>query len=215
MSPLKANISQQALALGFDTLGFADPSAISHTGHDLQQFLTLGYHGDMEWMERNADRRGDPGALWPQAKSAIVVGHNYGPETNPMQKLACKDAGNISCYAQNQDYHDVMKKKLRRLARWLAETYGCEVKLFVDTAPVMEKPLAQAAGLGWQGKHTCLVSREYGSWLFIGSIFTTMQIPPDKTETDHCGSCTACLDICPTAAFIAPHQLDARRCISY
>ncbi|MDX2074058.1 MAG: tRNA epoxyqueuosine(34) reductase QueG [Alphaproteobacteria bacterium] len=185
----------------------------------LRGFLERQHHGDMGWMTEKSDRRADPRTLWPEVRSIIVVGHNYGPETNPLEKLTQKNIGNISCYAQNHDYHDVIKKKLKALARWVAGNYGCKVKVFVDTAPVMEKPLAEMAGLGWQGKHTCLVSREFGSWLFLGSIFTTLTIPmEDQTPQQvrgSCGSCTACLDICPTQAFTAERELDARKCISY
>ena len=169
----------------------------------------------MSWMETTAARRADPAALWPEAKSVIVVGLNYTPAEDPLAALAQPERASISVYAQGDDYHDLVKKKLRRLAGFVANTYSADVKLFVDTAPVMEKPLAEAAGLGWQGKHTNLVSRDFGSWLFLGSIFTTLAIEPDQAETDHCGSCHRCLEICPTDAFPAPYQLDARRCISY
>ncbi|MFO0389057.1 MAG: tRNA epoxyqueuosine(34) reductase QueG [Alphaproteobacteria bacterium] len=208
-------LSAKAKALGFDTVGFCHPSAIIEAGQALHEFLARGHHGEMYWLSEHADRRSNPEVLWPEAKSVIVVGHNYAPAENPLPRLEQKTIGNISCYAQNKDYHDVMKKKLRQLAREIATTHSCDVKLFVDTAPVMEKPLAQAAGIGWQGKHTCLVSREFGSWLFIGSIFTTLELPADAKESDHCGTCTKCLDICPTQAFTAPRELDARRCISY
>ena len=182
----------------------------------LQEFIASGRHGDMHWMEDKADRRADPKTLWPEVESIIVLGHNYGPDFNPMEKLQHKDKGNISCYALNRDYHDVIKKKLKQLARWIAATYGCEVKVFVDTAPVMEKPLATAAGIGWQGKHTCVVSREFGSWLFLGSIFTNLVIPSEADENkNHCGTCTKCLDICPTQAFDGEGKLDARKCIAY
>ena len=163
-----------------------------------------------------AHRRADPRAMWPGARSAVVVGLNYGPEVDPLAVLQRLDRGAISAYAQTgRDYHDVVKKKLRQLARWMAETYACEVKLFVDTAPIMEKPLAQQAGMGWQGKHSNLVSRSHGSWLFLGEVLTSLDLPPDQPEPDHCGSCQKCLDICPTDAFPAPYQLDARRCIAY
>ncbi len=211
----KERILAYATSLGFDAVGFADPRSIEPAGRDLHDFLARGYHGDMHWMADKADRRASPASLWPQARSAIVVGHNYGPDENPLEKLSDKERGNISCYAHGKDYHDVIKKKLRVLARWIAENFACEVKLFVDTAPVMEKPLAQAAGIGWQGKHTCLVSREHGSWLFIGSVFTTLPLISGEAEADHCGTCTRCLDVCPTQAFTGPRQLDARRCIAY
>lgn len=215
MFALKDDITNKARELGFETVGFTAPDAIAGAQQDLQAFLAQGYHGDMGWMERNSEKRANPSVLWPEAKSIILVGHNYAPANNPLDKLQDKTVGNISCYAQNKDYHDVMKKKLRQLARWLVENHDCDVKLFVDTAPVMEKPLAEAAGLGWQGKHTCLVSREFGSWLFIGSVFTTLELAPESPAGNHCGNCTACLDICPTDAFDGPGKLDARRCISY
>ena len=166
-------------------------------------------------MEDTADRRSHPNALWPDAKSIVVLGLNYGPDHDPLESLERTDRGVISVYARNRDYHDIIKKRLKRLARWMADRWDCEVKVFVDTAPVMEKPIAQSAGLGWQGKHTNLVSREFGSWLFLGEVFTTLDLPPDDAEQDHCGGCQSCLDICPTKAFPAPYKLDARRCISY
>jgi epoxyqueuosine reductase len=169
----------------------------------------------MEWMAKTAPRRGDPRALWPQARSVIMLGLNYGPTADPLAILRRRDRGAISVYAHADDYHDIIKPRLKALARWLIAQAGGEVKVFVDTAAVMEKPLAAAAGLGWQGKHTNLVSRQFGSWLFLGAIFTTLDLPPDAPEIDHCGSCRACIDICPTAAFPAPYRLDARRCISY
>ncbi len=230
---ISEGITSQARALGFDTVGFARPQLAARYAAGLGEFLALGHHGDMQWMEEKADRRSDPLTLWPEAKSVIVLGHNYAPETNPMEKLAQKNIGNISCYALNEDYHEVIKKKLKALARWLVATYGGDVKVFVDTAPVMEKPLAEAAGLGWVGKHTCLVSREFGSWLFIGSVFTTLDYnvilseakdlagakkdssPAVQNDIAHCGTCTKCIDICPTQAFTAERKLDARRCISY
>ena len=181
----------------------------------LDAYLSAGHHGAMTWLEERAEARADPAALWPAARSAIVLGLNYGSETDPLAILARKSQGAISVYAQGDDYHDVVKKKLKAVAGFIFQTYGAEVKVFVDTAPVMEKPLAQKAGLGWQGKHTNLVSREFGSWLFLGSIFTTLELPADAPEEDHCGNCHQCLDICPTNAFPAPYRLDARRCISY
>lgn len=216
MEPLKKSlIRTQALATGFDTVGFCAPSLPLSASVGLQGFLTAGHHGDMSWLAEKTDWRARPDVLWPQARSVIMLGHNYAPAYHPLEKLAHKTTGNLSCYAQNEDYHEVVKKKLKTLARQLVQQFGCEVKVFVDTAPVMEKPLAQAAGLGWQGKHTCLVSREFGSWLFIGSIFTTLELEPDPPERNHCGSCSQCLDICPTQAFTAPGNIDARRCISY
>ncbi len=169
----------------------------------------------MDWLERNADRRGDPHQIWPDGRSIVMLGINYGPSENPLLVLQRRMRGAISVYAQGDDYHEVIKPRLKKLGRWLIDNAGGEIKVFVDTAPVMEKPLAEAAGLGWQGKHTNLVSREHGSWLFLGAIFTSLELPPDAAERDHCGTCRACLDICPTAAFPAPYQLDARRCISY
>jgi epoxyqueuosine reductase len=183
----------------------------------LRQFLAEGAHGDMDWMETTSARRGNPRALWPEVGSVIMLGLNYGqdPASDPLAILGRRDRGAISVYAQGDDYHDIIKPRLKALARWLTAQAGGDAKVFVDTAAVMEKPLAAAAGIGWQGKHTNLVSRQFGSWLFLGAIFTTLELPPDAPEIDHCGSCQACLDICPTAAFPAPYQLDARRCISY
>jgi epoxyqueuosine reductase len=188
-------------------------SARSRAG--LAGFLDEGHHGDMEWMAAHPERRSDPRAMWAQVRAVITLGVNYGPDRDPMAILGSPDRGAISVYAQGDDYHDVIKKRLKRLARWLVAQAGGDVKAFVDTAAVMEKPLAAAAGIGWQGKHTNLVSRRFGSWLFLGAIFTTLDLPPDPAEADHCGSCRACLDVCPTAAFPAPYRLDARRCISY
>ncbi len=179
------------------------------------EFLGLGAHGDMAWLKANAERRADPRALWPQVRSIVMLGLNYGPDDDPLAILKDRVRGDISVYARGDDYHDLIKPRLKNLGRWLIENAGGEIKVFVDTAPVMEKPLAAAAGLGWQGKHTNLVSRQLGSWLFLGAIFTTLDLPPDEAERDHCGTCQACLDVCPTAAFPAPYRLDARRCISY
>jgi len=192
-----------------------DAQAGPHNREGLLAYLTAGNHGAMEWMETRKDERADPQMLWRDARSAIVLGLNYGPDRDPLEILTHKDKGAISVYAQGEDYHDVVKKKLKAVAGFIFEKARADVKVFVDTAPVMEKPLAQKAGLGWQGKHTNLVSREFGSWLFLGSIFTTLEIPPDDSEADHCGNCHQCLDICPTNAFPAPYRLDARRCISY
>jgi epoxyqueuosine reductase len=192
------------------------PPELSAQSRDgLYRFLGEGQHGDMAWLADRPERRSDPKAMWPQVRSVIMLGVNYGPDRDPMAVLGTPDRGAISVYAQGDDYHDVIKKRLKRLARWLIAQAGGDVKVFVDTAAVMEKPLAAAAGIGWQGKHTNLVSRRFGSWLFLGAIFTTLDLPPDPAEADHCGSCRACLDICPTAAFPAPYRLDARRCISY
>jgi epoxyqueuosine reductase len=212
---VKAALARKAQALGFDGIGVAAPDAISIAANHFREFLDTGAHGDMDWLARDPERRADPRGLWPDVRSVIMLGVNYGPDEDPLDILKQRARGAISVYAQGDDYHDVIKKRLKTLARWLATTTQCEVKVFVDTAAVMEKPLAQAAGVGWQGKHTNLVSREFGSWLFLGAIFTTLELPRDESEIDHCGTCQACLDICPTAAFPAPYKLDARRCISY
>ena len=212
---LKGALAQQASALGFDCIGVTDPDAIADTGKHFREFLARGGHGDMDWLAAQPERRTDPRVLWGGVRSIIMVGVNYGPDENPLEILKLRARGAISAYAQGDDYHDLIKKRLKALARWLVATTGDEVKVFVDTAAVMEKPLAQAAGLGWQGKHTNLVSREFGSWLFLGAIFTASELPRDEADADRCGSCRACQDICPTAAFPAPYKLDARRCISY
>ena len=212
---LKAALIEAAREHGFDTIGIAPPDAAPDAKARLEQFLSEGAHGDMVWMATTAERRGDPRALWPQVRSIVMLGVNYGPQHDPLAILEERTRGAISVYAQREDYHEVIKKRLKALARWLIAQAGGDVKVFVDTAAVMEKPLAASAGLGWQGKHTNLVSREYGSWLFLGSIFTTLDLPADNPDADHCGSCSACLDVCPTAAFPAPYRLDARRCISY
>ena len=208
-------IRARARALGFDSVGFARAELPGDVRMRLEEALALGHHGTMDWLATRRDARTQPRTLWPEARSVIMLGVNYGPESDPLDKLRQRDIGNISCYAQGDDYHDVVKKKLKALGRWIGETWGCALKVFVDTAPVAEKPLGQKAGIGWQGKHTNLVSREFGSWLFLGAIYTELEIDPDQEETDHCGSCRACLDICPTDAFPAPYKLDARRCISY
>ena len=212
---LKDALASEARALGFDCVGVTSPDAIADAAGHFRAFLDSGAHGEMDWLAANPERRADPRGLWPAVRSVIMLGLNYGSDESPLTILESRGLGAISVYAQGDDYHDLIKKRLKTLARWLVATSGCEVKVFVDTAAVMEKPLAQAAGLGWQGKHTNLVSREFGSWLFLGAIFTTSDLPRDDAEADHCGSCRACLDICPTAAFPAPYQLDARRCISY
>src|SRR6267142_2202934 len=214
-SSLKAALGHEASALGFDCVGVTDPGAIADAARHFRAFLDSCAHGDMDWLAANPERRANPRRLWPAVRSVIMLGVNYGPDENPLAILESRTRGTISVYAQGDDYHDLIKKRLKALARWLVATSGCEVKVFVDTAAVMEKPLAQAAGLGWQGKHTNLVSRQFGSWLFLGAIFTTLDLPRDDADGDHCGSCQACLDICPTAAFPAPYKLDARRCISY
>jgi len=212
---LKAALAREARALGFDCMGVTDPDGIGKAGQRFREFLETGAHGNMDWLAANPERRMHPQALWPGVRSIVMLGFNYGPDENPLEILQQRTRGAISAYAQGDDYHDVIKKRLKTLARWLAATTGEEVKVFIDTAAVMEKPLAQAAGLGWQGKHTNLVSREFGSWLFLGAIFTATELPRDEPDVDRCGSCTACQDICPTAAFPAPYKLDARRCISY
>jgi epoxyqueuosine reductase len=212
---LKRALAEQARVLGFDCIGITAPDAISGSAKHFREFLDAGAHGDMDWLAQNPERRTDPRGLWTDVRSVIMLGVNYGPDEDPLLILRQSARGAISVYAQGDDYHDVIKKRLKALARWLAATASCEAKVFVDTAAVMEKPLAQASGLGWQGKHTNLVSREFGSWLFLGAIFTTLDLPRDDAEHDHCGSCRACLDICPTAAFPAPYKLDARRCVSY
>ncbi len=211
----KATIVARAQALGFDAVGIAAADVESVQAARLASFLDSGLQGDMDWLARRRDERGAPRRLWPQARSVIVLGMNYGPSRDPMAALDRTDRGTISVYAQGRDYHDVMKTRLKALGRWMVETLGGEVKVFVDTAPVMEKPLAERAGIGWQGKHTNLLSRQHGSWLFLGEVFTTLDLAPDAPEIDHCGSCSACQDICPTKAFPAPYRLDARRCISY
>src|SRR5690606_5703359 len=172
-------------------------------------FLEAGQYGDMGWLAETAERRSDPRTLWPEARSVVVLGQNYGPDEDPMAGLERRDQANVSVYARNRDYHDTVKKRLKRVARWLVAETGCQLKVFVDTAPVMEKPLAQAAGLGWQGKHSNLLSRDWGNWLFLGEIFTDLELAPDTPERDHCGSCRRCLDACPTEAFPAPYRLDA------
>jgi epoxyqueuosine reductase len=224
-------LARAAHGHGFDVIGIARPDAIPQALPRLRQFLAEGAHGDMEWMATSPERRGDPRTLWPQVRLVIMLGVNYGSAFghrfgnesghdsanagDPPAILHRRDRGAISVYAQGDDYHEIVKPRLKALARWLISQAGGEVKVFVDTAAVMEKPLAAAAGLGWQGKHTNLISPEFGSWLFLGAIFTTLDLPPDRPQGDHCGSCRACLDVCPTAAFPAPYRLDARRCISY
>ena len=208
-------LKQAAEGEGFDICRITHPHAIPQAPERLRSFLDNGYHGDMDWMARDPERRAQPAELWSQVRSVIVLGMNYASAEDPLPDLQARDKGVISVYAQRRDYHDVIKKKLKNLARWMVSQSEADVKVFVDTAPVMEKPLAAAAGLGWQGKHTNLVSREFGSWLFLCSIFTTAALPVDAPETDHCGGCQACMDICPTRAFPAPYKLDARRCISY
>jgi len=215
MSSARDAIRDLALAQGFDAVGFAPADAGTRAGDGLKAFLAAGHHGDMGWMETRAAERAHPQALWPAAKSAVVLGLSYAPAEDPLAVLSRKDRAAISVYAQGSDYHDVVKKRLKTIAREIVAKQGGDVKVFVDTAPLMEKPLAQAAGLGWQGKHTNLVSREDGSWLFLGVILTTLELHADKPDEDRCGTCSRCLDVCPTNAFPAPYKLDARRCISY
>jgi epoxyqueuosine reductase len=212
---LRHELERRAKAEGFQQLRVTRAQLPPEIGARLAVFIDSGYHGTMDWLAETADRRASPDAMWPQAKSAIMLGLSYAPKIDPMQRLQEKSTGVISVYALNRDYHDIIKGKLKRLAQWFAHVSGAEVKVFVDTAPLMEKPLAAQAGLGWQGKHTNLVSREMGSWFFIGAILTEAELPHDEAEADHCGSCQACLDICPTRAFPKAGQLDARRCISY
>jgi epoxyqueuosine reductase len=212
---LKTKLLAEAKKRGFEVAGITRPDAVPEAKARLEEFLEAGAHGDMIWMQTTAERRADPRALWPDVRSVIMLGINYGPDHDPLAILKHREQGAISVYAQGEDYHEIIKPKLKDLARWLIAQAGGDVKVFVDTAAVMEKPLAAAAGLGWQGKHTNLVSRDYGSWLFLGSIFTTLELPTDQAVSDSCGSCQACVDVCPTAAFPAPYRLDARRCISY
>lgn len=236
---IKKLITEQAKTVGFDAVGFCAADLPLEIATNLYNFLENEHHGDMGWMLEKAPYRSSPKSLWAEAQSVIMLGHNYAPDSNPLEKLENKDIGNISCYALNEDYHDVIKKRLKKLAGWIAQEYGCDVKVFVDTAPIMEKPLAEQAGLGWQGKHTCLVSREFGSWLFLGAIFTTLDLSCHPVsdivaaqdlsitekdpalmlrtpqDDDKCGTCTRCLDICPTNAFTGPREIDARKCISY
>jgi len=214
-SDLPDRLRSEAATLGFDICAFASVEEAWPASARLEAFIADGRQGEMAWIEETVERRAHPQAMWSDARSAIVLGISYGPDQDPMEALSHRERGVISVYAQGDDYHEVIKKRLKALARWLVAAEPCEVKVFVDTAPLMEKPLAQLAGLGWQGKHTNLVSREHGSWLFLGSILTDLTLPADQPHANHCGACQACLDICPTNAFPAPYQLDARRCISY
>jgi epoxyqueuosine reductase len=211
---IREAIREEALAMGFDAVGFAEARLAEKARADLGEFLARGYHGDMGWLAATAARRGDPQTLWPEARTIVVLGLNYAGEEDP-RAANDSERGAISVYARGRDYHDTLKRRLKALARWIAARWPGELKVFVDTAPVMEKPLAQKAGLGWQGKHTNLVSREFGSWLFLGEIYLSLALAPDDAESDHCGGCRRCLDACPTNAFPAPYRLDARRCISY
>lgn len=213
---LRDALCDKALEEGFADIGFCRPDATPDTAGRLAQFVGKGYHGQMSWMAERMTWRGSATALWPDAKTVVMLAEPYTPPHDPLKILDKPDSGAVSVYAQNEDYHDIVKKRLKRVGRWLIEQApNSEIKVFVDTAPVMEKPLAEAAGLGWQGKHTNLVSRNLGSWFFLGAIFTTLELTPEAKSEDHCGGCTRCLDICPTKAFPAPYQLDARRCISY
>jgi epoxyqueuosine reductase len=212
---IREAIRNRALAGGFDAVGFAEARLGAEVRAGLREFIARGYHGDMGWLAGTAERRGDPRALWPEARTVVALGVNYAPEDDPLAPAEVAECGAISAYARGRDYHDTLKIRLRALAQWIDGQWPGALKLFVDTAPVMEKPLAQRAGIGWQGKHTNLVSRNFGSWLFLGEIYLGLALEPDPAEHDHCGSCRRCLDACPTAAFPAPHRLDARRCISY
>lgn len=216
-SELKARLVAQARAEGFVSARVCRPDAVPEVPARLEAFVAAGYHGQMSWMAERMAWRGNPAALWPEARSVIMLAESYTPKHDPLEVLDHPDRAAISVYAQGRDYHDVVKKRLKRVARWLIAEAGdaTQVKVFVDTAPVSEKALGAAAGLGWQGKHTNLVSRDWGNWAFLGAIFTTLELAPDAAEVDHCGSCRACLDICPTEAFVAPYQMDARKCISY
>lgn len=212
---LKRELVERARAEGFDAVRVTGPDSIPEARLRLADWLAAGHHASMDWMAETAERRASPRALWKDVRSVIVLAMNYGPADDPMDLLTRRSHGVISAYARNRDYHDIIKGKLKQVAGLLAARAGADVKVFVDTAPVMEKPLAQAAGLGWAGKHSVIVSREFGGWLLLGVIYTTAELPPDPPERDHCGSCRRCLDICPTDAFPAPYQLDARRCIAY
>ncbi len=212
---LRRAVEARARHLGFDAIRVTRPDAVPELRERLPDWLAAAHHGDMDWMAERADQRADPRGLWPQVRSVVMLGMNYGPETDPLALIERRDRAAIAAYAQRRDYHEVVKGKLKELGGYLSAKGDVRVKVFVDTAPVMEKPLAAAAGLGWQGKHTVLISRDLGNWLLLGAIYTSADLEPDAPETDHCGSCRRCLDICPTNAFPAPYQLDARRCISY
>jgi epoxyqueuosine reductase len=215
MASLKQRIFDKAAELGFSAWGIARADAAPEAGERLKEWIAAGHHGEIGWMEARAEQRASPQGLWPQAKSVIARAKSYAPATDPMALAEARDRGRISVYAQGSDYHKVVKKALKAMGRWLADEAGCELKVFVDTAPVMEKPLSAAAGIGWQGKHSNLLSREHGSWLFLGVIYTTLELEPDEPAEPHCGTCTRCIDACPTGAIIAPNLVDARRCISY
>jgi epoxyqueuosine reductase len=215
MSLKKENILKKLYELGFDDIGIANIDDIPDQREELDSFLSNGFHGDMIWLEKNKDRRSHPSKIWDETVSIIVVSKNYGPDENPIQNISRKTDANISVYARAEDYHHVIKNQLKEFSSWLKERFDIDSKYFVDTAPIMEKPIAQIAGLGWQGKHTNLVSQRLGSWFFLGVVLIPIYIEPSKTELNHCGSCRSCIDICPTNAIIAPHKLDARKCISY
>ena len=216
MITLKTKLQQIALKEGFAKVGICAPNSNANGERNLTEYLSKGYHGSMHWLANRANWRGNPLALWPETKSIIVLADSYSQTVESLENLSKKDRAVISIYAQNKDYHNLIKKRLKRIGRWLVQTEPAgEIKVFVDTAPVMEKPLGEVAGVGWQGKHTNLISRELGNWFFLGVIFTTIELEPDNAYKDHCGSCRRCLDICPTNAFPAPYQLDARKCISY
>jgi epoxyqueuosine reductase len=212
---IEQRIRDKATELGFVACGFARADAAPEAGDRLREWIADGKHGEMGWMETRADQRASPQGLWPNAKSVIALAMSYAPATNPLALAQERSRGRISVYAQGGDYHKTVKKALKALGRWLAESEGCELKVFVDTAPVMEKPLSAAAGIGWQGKHSNLLSREHGNWFFLGVIYTTLDLVPDAPASEHCGSCSRCIDACPTGAIVAPGQVDARRCISY
>ena len=212
---LKESIKTKAAELGFVACGFTRADSVPEAGDRLRDWIAAGHHGEMGWIEDRAEQRASPQGLWPEAKSVIALAMSYAPAIDPMALASASSRGRISVYAQGSDYHKVVKKALKAMGRWLAAEAGCQLKVFVDTAPVMEKPLSAAAGLGWQGKHTNLLSREHGNWLFLGVIYTTLELEPDEPASDHCGSCSRCIVACPTGAIIAPHRLDARKCISY
>ncbi len=216
MIDLKHELKQLAFKEGFEAVGICSPVSIPQAESRLHHFLSSNYHGTMDWMEKRSGWRGNPLSLWPETRAIIMLADSYSQEANSLENLKEVDKGTIALYARNKDYHNLIKKRLKRIGRWLIEQQPqSEIKVFVDTAPVMEKPLGQAAGIGWQGKHTNLINRNIGNWFFLGAIFTTIELPPDEPESDHCGSCRRCLDICPTNAFPEPYQLDATKCISY
>ena len=215
MASLNRLIFDKAMQLGFVACGFARADAVPEAGDALKQWIAAGHHGEMGWMEARADQRASPAGLWPDAKSVIALAMSYAPATDPLALADTPDRGRISVYAQGRDYHKTVKQALKALARFIVAAAPSDLKLFVDTAPVMEKPLSAAAGLGWQGKHTNLLNRTHGNWLFLGVIYTSLELEPDEPASDHCGSCTACIDACPTGAITGPHRIDARKCISY